>query len=292
MTTYRTYSKRWLHWFLVVFAGAIAYCGQHPIVWGRDPQMIQEVQFRGIRPSDEGGRNGLRNPERGLRIETLVAEPPGKRAWGPAAHLRGKATSGYSDDWWILDAQRYESHGLTLAQTYCYLDDYIDAPIPEVKLQWLQAAFDNLRNLGLKAVLRFAYERDMTRKRGPNLPRVLAHIDQLEEIVRRNVDVIFVMQAGFVGAWGEWHSSAHHIERDHAALAAIVKRVLTVLPPDRMTQVRVPKYKIGLWMPDASESLAMDPRYAIRVANAGVPWWTDTGGKYGINIIGSCEVVP
>jgi hypothetical protein len=243
MTTYQTCSKRLLHWSLVVFAGAMAYCGQHPVVWGSDPQVIQEVQFRGIRPSDEGGRNGLRNPERGLRIETLIAEPPGKPAWGPAAHLRGKTTSGYSDDWWILDAQRYESHGLTLAQTYCYLDDYIDAPIPEVKLQWLQAAFDNLRKSGLKTVLRFAYERDMTRKRGPNLPRILAHVDQLEEIVRRNVDVIFVMQAGFVGAWGEWHASAHHIETDHAALAAIVKRVLTVLPPDRMTQVRVPKYK-------------------------------------------------
>jgi hypothetical protein len=35
----------------------------------------------------------------------------------------------------------------------------------------------------------------------------------------------------------------HHLEADHAALARIVARVLEVLPPERMTQVRVPKYK-------------------------------------------------
>ena len=117
MTIYRTRSKRLLHWFLVLFAGAVAYCGQHPIFRGRDPQMIQAVSFRGMRPSDEGGRKGIRNPERGLRIETLIAEPPDRRAWDPAAHLRGKTTSGYSDDWWILDTQCYDRHGLTLAQT-------------------------------------------------------------------------------------------------------------------------------------------------------------------------------
>jgi len=205
--------------------------------------MTQTLTYRGIRPTDESGREGVRNPERGLRIETLVAEPPGESAWGPAAHLRGKTSEGYSDSWWILDTQRYASHGLTLAQTYCYLDRYLDGPIPEEKLQWLQAAFDSLREHGLKAVLRFAYERDMSRKRGPTLERILAHLDQLEPIIRANNDVIFVMQAGCVGAWGEWHSSANNLEGDHQALAAIVDRVLTALPSDRMTQVRVPKYK-------------------------------------------------
>ncbi len=204
---------------------------------------MKTVTYRGIRPTDPGGRQGLRNPERGWRIETLIAAEPGKPEWGPAAFVQGKVPAGFSDEWWLSEAAAYEPFGLTLAQTYVYLDPYVDGPIAEEKLAWLQDSLDALRRNGLKAVLRFAYERDMGGPVGPTPDRVLEHIDQLAPIIQRNVDVIFVMQAGFVGAWGEWHSSKHGIEQDHAALAKIVAKVLEVLPADRMTQVRVPRYK-------------------------------------------------
>ena len=204
---------------------------------------IQTIEYQGIRPTDPGGRNGLRNPERGLRIETLIAESPGTKVWGLSHHLRGRLTPGYNEQWWILDAQRYESHGLTLAQTYCYLDGFVGKPISEEKLDLLQKSLDNLRKRGLKAVLRFAYEKDMSRRSGPTLQDIIRHIEQLAPVIHKNMDVIYVMQAGFIGAWGEWHSSGHELEKDHASLAAIVSEVLDVLPADVMTQVRVPKYK-------------------------------------------------
>lgn len=50
-------------------------------------------------------------------------------------------------------------------------------------------------------------------------------------------------------------------------------------------------YRLGLWLPDRSEKLREDPRYAIRVANRMIPFWTDAQGKYGINLIGMLEVV-
>ena len=204
---------------------------------------MRRIGFRGIRPVDPGGMKGQRNPERGLRIETRIADPPGAKVWGLPRHLKGKASPGYSDEWWILDARHYGAYGLTLAQTYCYLDDFIGRPISPEKLGLLQKSIDLVRKNGLKMVLRFAYEKDMKRRRGPVLADILGHIDQLAPIIRGNADVVFVMQAGFVGAWGEWHSSTHGLEKDHAALAAIVARILEVLPADRMTQVRVPKYK-------------------------------------------------
>lgn len=208
-----------------------------------DRSALHEVTFHGIRPSDPGGRCGLPNPERGFRIETLIGEPPGADVWGPARHLAGKVSAGYSDDWWRLDARRYHHHGLTLAQTYCYLDRFVDRPISGEKLGSLQRSLDRLRAAGLKALLRFAYEKDVSRKRGPTFETILAHIDQLAPVIQKNADVIYVLQAGFVGAWGEWHNSGQHLEKDHAKLAAVVARVLDVLPKDRMTQVRVPKYK-------------------------------------------------
>ena len=84
----------------------------------------------------------------------------------------------------MLDAERYEPFGLTLVQAYCYLTEFADRPISDEKLQLLQESFDNLRRRGLKAVLRFAYERDMGVKEGPTLDWILRHIDQLQPLLR------------------------------------------------------------------------------------------------------------
>lgn len=233
---------KYISCLLTASLGCAMFCISHPSSADDKPE-LQTVEYHGIRPTDPGGRDGLRNPERGLRIETLIAEPPGAKVWGKSAHLSGRITPGYNEQWWILDAQRYEAYGLTLAQTYCYLDGFMDKPLSEQKLELLQKSFDNLRKRGLKAVLRFAYEKTIGQSSGPELQDILGHIDQLTPVIRKNADVIFVMQAGFVGAWGEWHSSARGLEKDHSALAAIVARILDVLPADRMTQVRVPKYK-------------------------------------------------
>ena len=204
---------------------------------------MREVRFHGIRPMDPGGRDGLRNPERGLRTEAVIGEPAGAPYFSPSANVQGALPGVYSDLRWLLDAQNYESFGLTLAQSYCYLDQYCDKPIPPEKLDCLRHSLDLMRQAGLKALLRFAYEKEMNVPPGPTLPVILNHLDQLAPILRDYADVIYVMQAGFVGAWGEWHSSAHQIEKDPAQLAAVVKKLLEVLPATRMTQVRVPKYK-------------------------------------------------
>lgn len=225
---------------LVLAAVAALGCGQVAHAW-RGP--METHHYRGIRPSDPHGREGLRNPERGFRIETLVAELPRDATWGPAAHLKGKVSEQYSDAWWTEDVRAYERDGLTLAQTYVYLDRFSDAPISEEKLAAIRGSLQELRSLGAKALLRFAYERTMDRTGGPTTERILGHIEQLRPIIREYSDVIYVLQAGFVGAWGEWHSSTHAIEADHAQLARIVDAVLEALPADRCTQVRVPKYK-------------------------------------------------
>ena len=207
-------------------------------------ESLPTIEFHGIRATDPGGRVGLRNPERGFRTETLIAELPDGGVWGPASHLRGRVPPVYSDEWWTPAAKSYEPFGLTLVQAYCYLSDYGDRPIPQEKLDLLQHSFDSLRRNGLKAVLRFAYEKSNRGvDYGPTLEWILRHIEQLGPIIRDNADVIYVLQAGFVGAWGEWHNATHIKQDDHQALAAIIKKLLEVLPEDRMTQVRVPKYK-------------------------------------------------
>ncbi len=219
--------------------------------------------YHGLRPTDPGGRLGLRNPERGWRIETVIAEPA-RKTFGPAHHLIGRVAPIYEADWWMLDAARFEPFGLTLVQAYCYLTEFADRPISNEKLALLQESLDNLRHRGLKAVLRFAYERDMGVKEGPTPDWILRHLDQLEPMLRKNVDVIYVLQAGFVGAWGEWHSAARIAPDDYAARAAIIKRLLEALPEGRMLQVRVPKYKrLALQQPALAAFVEVGPQSAF-----------------------------
>lgn len=175
----------------------------------------------GSRESSDS-RPGLANPERGWRFEILVGCEPGEKSI-----LR--------DNW---PFPRHKRDGITVAQAYCYLTKYNGTPLPRPKLDALQADFDRARRDGVKFLLRFAYERDTSRLNGPQLPQILAHIAQLKEIVNRNADVIYCLQIGWVGAWGEFHSSANGIEDDPKQFAQVVAATLDILPPNRSTMMR------------------------------------------------------
>lgn len=56
----------------------------------------------------------------------------------------------------------------------------------------------------------------------------------------------FCIQAGFLGSWGEWHSSLHDLSENSTITSAVVEAELfTMLPPDRKINVRVPSYKLA-----------------------------------------------
>jgi len=188
--------------------------------------VLKTVAFHGIRATDPGGRMGLPNPERGLRYESRI----------------GNAIGAGNNMDWIRAMQRFAADGMTLSQTYCYLDDFVDRPLSQDKLDWLQRDFDLMRKYGFKCVLRFAYQHGNVK--GPEKKWVLQHIEQLKPIIARNADVIFILQAGFIGMWGEWHGDTHN--DDYDSRAQILAKVLELLPEDRFTQVRVPVYKLKI----------------------------------------------
>jgi hypothetical protein len=49
---------------------------------------------------------------------------------------------------------------------------------------------------------------------------IATHIDQIAPIVRRHRDLIFALEAGFIGTWGEWHDSTNG--NDNAAAHKVV----------------------------------------------------------------------
>lgn len=168
---------------------------------------------------------GIANPERGFRFEMLVGVEGGEgteSAW---------PFDGYTDD------------GITVTQAYCYLTPYFDSDIAQSKLDALQKSFDRARESGVKFLLRFAYQDDAHRSSAPGLERILSHIEQLTPIVRSNIDVIYALQIGWVGMWGEFHSDPNFLPDDPKAVARIVDATLTMLPESRSTMMRRMDYR-------------------------------------------------
>ncbi|QAY75103.1 DUF4832 domain-containing protein [Sphingosinicella sp. BN140058] len=141
--------------------------------------------------------------------------------------------------------------GLSLVHLYVRLDRFKAAPLPEATLRDIQARFDAARTAGVKLIPRFTYNFPAGLPLRPGdedapLATVLRHIGQLKPLLRRNADVTAFVEAGFVGAWGEWHHSTEGLE-SQAAKAAIVRALLDALPPERAIALRYPRDKIALF---------------------------------------------
>ncbi|AKF05377.1 DUF4832 domain-containing protein [Sandaracinus amylolyticus] len=139
--------------------------------------------------------------------------------------------------------------GDTLVYSYVRLDAYRDGPIAERSLDDVQDGLDAARDAGIKVILRFAYNEGPYPDSEPDAPleRVLAHITQVTPLLRANEDVIALVQAGFVGAWGEWHTSTNGLDDDPDARRAILEALLDALPASRSTQLRYPAYKEAIY---------------------------------------------
>jgi hypothetical protein len=141
---------------------------------------------------------------------------------------------------WLRDEHPHDS----LVYSYVMLDRFRDGDIDADHLTRIRDALDVARRAGFEVVLRFAYNLGPYPDPDPDAPlsRIQRHLEQLAPILRENVDVLAVVQAGFIGAWGEWHSSTHDLDADPAARRAVVEALLSALPPSRSTQVRYPPY--------------------------------------------------
>ena len=112
------------------------------------------------------------------------------------------------------------------------------------------------RTAGMTAILRFAYSDNAAGDDAPPA-QVLRHIAQLKPLLHNNAYVISVVQAGFVGAWGEWYYTQHFgnagqiSATDQSNRDAVVKALLDALPDTRMLQLRTPAMKRAIYGPTA-----------------------------------------
>lgn len=149
---------------------------------------------------------------------------------------------GLADD----DLSYVTNTGDTLVSFEVRLDNYRDSDITSEYLQELDLYFQNGRNAGVKFMIRVSY--NFGNDPDASLDQVLRHIEQLAPVFEKNKDVIAWFQAGFIGAWGEWHSSINGLDTDENK-AIIRNELFAAFPRDRPILFRYPK-DIIKWYPD------------------------------------------
>ncbi|MFV8754072.1 DUF4832 domain-containing protein [Nannocystaceae bacterium ST9] len=143
-----------------------------------------------------------------------------------------------------LDADTLASaaaEGISLVYGQVLIGEYRDAPLDGAVLDEIAAGFDLVREHGMKVVPRFHYS-DAIDEPDADLDRILGHIDQLAPILQANADVILLLQAGFIGAWGEWHSSQNGLDAP-GPRKQILDALLAAMPETRTVGVRRPSFK-------------------------------------------------
>lgn len=168
------------------------------------------------------------NPERGMYLTNVYYFRDGKVP--PAAS--------------VAAMRKLRDSNMSLTFSQFYLMDFLESELSDAVLKTIQTDFANHRKAGLKTIVRFCYDYTGTEGRSPKEPEVelvLRHIEQVAPLLGEYSDIIYVLQAGFIGSWGEWSISTHFSKDSDRS--RVVDALLAALPKDRQIQLRTPAFK-------------------------------------------------
>ncbi len=134
------------------------------------------------------------------------------------------------------------SDGQTLVYGRILANNFRTGPFSQSFLNQIQAGFDAARTNGIKVKPRVAYNDGNPDPADAPKSVILNHIQQLKPLWEANKDVIYHMDAGFIGMWGEWHNSSNDLD-NNADRTEILTAILDALPEDRMVGIRTPHFK-------------------------------------------------
>lgn len=156
--------------------------------------------------------------------------------------------------------------GMSLIFTAYYMKAFRDKLISEDYLQRIRNNMLVLRKGGVKSILRFAYTSSEDDKPW-DAPWGLTeqHIQQLRPIFEEFSDVICVLEAGFVGVWGEWYYTDHYNyqpkKEEYGPRRKVLNALLNVMPKDRMISVRYPVAKLFTFKINYTDTITWGTAY-------------------------------
>ena len=137
--------------------------------------------------------------------------------------------------------------GYKLVYGVLSLEDYAFTEIlPQTLLDTLGKNLSDAQANGIKIIFRIRYRPDSSGK-DPQKSIILGHLQQLSSVMSEHRSAISVVQAGTLGAWGEWHTFTGEFddESDEAYREnrLEVLKGLLALFPEHFVQIRTPMHK-------------------------------------------------
>lgn len=141
--------------------------------------------------------------------------------------------------------QEAREQNITLIHAIYNLSKYRNKELSQTYLNFVANNFETARKAGVKLFVRVTYSQNVDQ---PDAPKdiMLRHLEQLKPILQANYDVIAFMDAGLIGAWGEWHHSTNGVDNIQDE-KTIVSKLLSVLPSERMVALRYPRDKVAIY---------------------------------------------
>ena len=210
----------------------------------------------------------LDNPERGFYhphyYDAALQENPVLNPKETLIHLR-IGIGAFSHNY--LSSQGQAPADYVGGGSIAFTEDFLSA---------LNNTLNNIRTNGGSVILRFAYDNfDGVADMEPSMQNILSHIDQLSPIFAENQDIILAVESGFLGPWGEQHTSALiKSEAGPANIKALADKLLQVVPKPITVSVRRPlyyAYAAGISLSDLAthRAEAGSPYYRLGVYNDG-----------------------
>ncbi len=126
------------------------------------------------------------------------------------------------------------------------LEEYnTTAVLPQELIETINKNLNDANSTGVKLILRVKYRSGLNGY-DPSKGIILDHLEQLKPMLQLHKNIISVIQAGTIGAWGEWHGfTGDYADSDveyKENRRAIISKLVDIFP-DKYIQIRTPMHK-------------------------------------------------
>lgn len=177
---------------------------------------------------EEESMEVLRNPDRGFYKLVQIELNKGKEDFNS---FKGEIKNIAKED---TDVSLI-SFQLNLKQ---YVASNLD--LTDNKIEEINKYFSIMRENGYQVIFRVVYDSKGDKNPEPDFQTILRHIEQLKSVYEKNEDIIFVVEAGYLGSYGEWHDGKY--DKDKEKRNQVINKLLKCIPESIQINLRKPSF--------------------------------------------------
>ena len=110
----------------------------------------------------------------------------------------------------------------------------------EKKIEDINQYFSIMREYGYQVIFRVVYDSEGKENPEPEFDEILTQIESLKDVYTKNEDIILVVEAGFLGSYGEWHDGKY--DEDKEKRNELIKKLLSTIPESIQINLRKPSF--------------------------------------------------